>query len=159
MGINSILYSVFESIALRMTVITLFIMAIKLVFKNKLTAKMHCMIWVILCIQLFFCIGGVKIQTSASIYNVIPEAPSAPAAVSEPVQTAAAPGGIDVRNVIAAVWVIGAGLMLLWHVTVFAAYRISIRRAPEVTDAETLARLRGIRIKLGIASSRRKACR
>lgn len=130
---NSVLYSMLESMTLRMTVITAFVLLIKILFKNKLSAKMHCMIWLILLIQLLFCAGNIRIQTPASIYNVLPEYTVSEAAA--PIQAK-----IDIRNLITLVWGAGAAVFAIWHILVYILYKRAMHRLPCITDKDTLLR-------------------
>ena len=102
---NGILYSMFISLLLRMSVITVFILAIKAVFRYKLSAKMHSLIWLILCVQLIFCLGNVRIETDISMYNYIgSEAQDAALETIQTMQTSPANHGFDIRNLIAYTW-------------------------------------------------------
>ncbi|MCH5212214.1 MAG: hypothetical protein J1G06_04300 [Oscillospiraceae bacterium] len=146
---NSALYSLFISLALRMTVVTAFVMLIKLVFRNKLSAATHCAIWVILFAQSVFCLGNIKIPARTSIYNVVSESVivNSPSGV---VQEAAA--SVDIRNVIALVYFLGIAVCAIWYLSVFMIHRIKVKRSETVTDAEALNILRDVKFKLGITN-------
>ena len=145
---NSVLYLIWESLALRLTVITAFIFIIKLAFKNRLTARMHCAVWLILLVQLLFCMGGVKIQAPVSIYNAAPsEIAQYPAEyISEAVNTSA----VDIRNIIVMVWVTGAAALLLWYAGVFILHRRRVKRYAPYNTARIMGQIREIRSLLGI---------
>ncbi len=154
---NSAIYSLFISLALRMTVITVFVMAVKLIFRQKLSAAAHCAIWIMLCVQMLFCIGNVRIPSPASIYNAMPETVTevmpVPAAASAQMQTAAeetVSGYMDVRNIIALVYAVGIISALLWYVSVFIIHCIRVSRAERVTDSASLKALYDVRTRLGI---------
>lgn len=133
---NSVLYSMIEAMTLRMTVMTAFVLLIKIFFKNKLSAKMHCMIWLILLIQLLFCAGNIRIQTPTSIYNVLPEY-SVTVSTAPPVQVKT-----DIRNMITLIWGTGAAVFSLWHISIYAIYKKAMRRLPCITDDSTLSSLK-----------------
>ncbi len=139
---NSILYSAFISLAVKMTVITAFVMLIKTVFKTKLSAKAHCLIWCILGIQLVFCLGSVSIPAKTSIYNAVGS--FADDRVSNAVKN------VDVRNIIAFVWIGGAAALSAWYGAVFFRYRHKIGSYEKAEDAETLFQLRRVKNALEI---------
>ncbi len=143
---NSTIYSLFISMALRVTVITAFVMLIKLVFRQKLSAAAHCGIWLIPVVQVMFCIGNVSIPAKTSIYNVV-EGVTVPADVIAAQQTAA---HTDVRNIIALVYCIGTAVLALWYLTVFLLHRYRTSKLETVDDAETLRILSGLKSVLGI---------
>lgn len=144
---NSVLYSVFISLSVRMTVITLFVLLIKTVFKSKLSSKMHCLIWLIPCIQLIFCIGGIHIQTGASLYNIVP----GPAVQTISAQAeAAAPASFDPRNIAVHVWLAGITISAVWYLAVFFIYRSKVSKYPITEDESIIKSAESIRRALGI---------
>lgn len=144
---NGILYSVFISLALRMSVITAIILIIKRVFKSKLSAKAQNAVWLIAAVQLVFCLCGVRIQTKSSVYNVIPQAARTAAALS--------PSGMtDARNIVTLIWLVGAVLLAVWYIAVFVSYLRKIRSFPVITDRETHMILSEVRAALGIDNER-----
>ncbi len=147
---NSILYSVFISLSLRMTVITLFVLLIKTALKSRLPSITHCLMWLIPCIQLLFCLCGIRIQTGSSLYNVIPH--TAMNAISAP---AAAPVSDiwDPRNIIVFVWLAGILVTAVWYLTVFFVYRSRVCKYPVVNDENIIKSASDIRLALGIPQS------
>ena len=139
---NAAIYSLFISLALRMTVVTAFVMLIKIVFRDKLSAAAHCAIWVILLAQSVFCLGNIKIPAEISIYNVVSES-AIVNPMSDTVQEAAS--GIDMRNIVALVYIIGMMVCAAWYFGVFIIHRIKIKRAEGITDAATLSILRDVK--------------
>lgn len=114
---NSAVYSLFISMALRVTVIICFIMLIKIILRKKLSAAAQCGIWLILVIQVLFCICNVSIPSELSIYNAVPD-------VSVSVQKSAEP---DIRNVIAFIYSCGVLISAAWYLIAFIVnvYRTS----------------------------------
>ena len=146
---NSVLYSIFISLLLRMSIITVFILAIKAAFRYKLSAAMHSAIWLILAVQFAFCVFNVQIQADTSIYNYIP--PETQEIISQTVQ--ASRGGFDIRNTIAFLWFFGSAFLLIWYMFVYIRHRIELRRMPLVEDRETLKILADLKSELGIDST------
>lgn len=146
---NAAIYSLFISLALRMTVVTAFVMLIKLVFRDKLSAAAHCAIWVILFAQSVFCLGNIKIPTEISIYNMVSESivNQPPAAVQ------AASSGVDIRNIIALIYGLGVAICAAWYLSVFVIHRIKVEKSETVTNAETLGILRDVKYKLDIMNT------
>ena len=151
---NGILYSMFISLLLRMSVITVFILAIKAVFRYKLSAKMHSLIWLILCVQLIFCLGNVRIETDISMYNYIgSEAQDAALETIQTMQTSPANHGFDIRNLIAYTWFFGAVMLFIWYVFVFIHHRYRIKKYPVIRDEKILAVLEELKCRIGIYGS------
>ncbi len=146
---NSVLYSVFISLSVKMTVITLFVLLIKTALKSRLSSKTHCLMWLIPCIQLLFCLFGIRIQTGASLYNVIPR--TAVSAINAP--SAAAADVFDPRNIIVFVWLFGILITAVWYLTVFFVYRSRVLKYPVVTDENIIKSAADIRRALGIPQS------
>ncbi len=139
---NSAIYSLFVSLAVRMTVITLFIMLIKLIFKNKLSAASHCAIWGVLPVQTIFCLTDIKIPSKASIYNAMPEIGIKTALRAE--------STYDFRNLIAAIYIIGVMLLALWYVVAYIIHFIRVLKAEEITDDISLKQLAEVKVQLGV---------
>ena len=142
---NSTIYSLFVAMALRVTVITAFVMLIKAIFRQKLSAAAHCAVWIIPAVQVVFCIGNVSIPTKASIYNVVGEV-----AVSAGAAVAPQAAHIDVKNIIALVYCIGIVVLALWYLTVFVVHRVRMSRLERITDEVTLGILRELISELSI---------
>lgn len=141
---NSVIYSLFISLALRMTVITAFVMLIKIVFRQKLSAAAHCGIWLIPVIQSLFCLGNVSIPAKTSIYNM-----EAATHVQQLVtETTAGTAGVDIRNVIALVYFIGVVAALIWYVSIFFIHRHRVIKAEDVTDNMTRKILDDVKCRL-----------
>ena len=149
---NGILYSMFISLFLRMSVITIFILAIKGVFRYKLSAKMHSLIWLILCVQLIFCLGNISIETDISMYNFIgaPAQEVQPQAISAMQSAAAEKHGFDIKNLIAYSWFFGAVILFIWYVFVFMLHRRRVKRCPLVRDEKILAAFSELKSRLDI---------
>lgn len=131
-----------------MTVAAVFVMLIKLIFRSRLTAGMHCAAWWILFIQLIFCIGNVSIPARTSIYNIVPDA-GAVLSQTENVQTAA----IDIRGIAVWIYVAGAVAMALWFTLIFLSFRKKISHFESVDDPATLDVLNGAKMKLGVRAN------
>lgn len=144
---NGILYSVFISLSIRMSVITAIILLIKRVFKSKLSARAQSAVWLIAAVQLVFCLCGVRIQTKSSVYNAIPQA-ARTAAQAPSVMT-------DARNIVTLVWLIGAVLLAVWYIAVFVSYRRKVRSFGIISDGETLKTLDEVKAALGIGRDER----
>lgn len=143
---NSAIYSLFISMALRVTVITAFVMLIKLIFRQKLSAAAHCGIWIIPVVQVIFCIGNVSIPARTSIYNVVEGV-----AVSAGTIAAQQPEmHIDVRNIIALIYCIGTAALALWYLTVFLLHRYRTSKLDTVDDETSLRILGDLKAMLGI---------
>lgn len=127
-----------------MTVAAVFVMLIKLLFRSRLTAGMHCAAWIILFIQQIFCIGNVSIPARTSIYNIVPETG---AALSGSVQTAET----DIRNVVVLVYILGAVIMALWFTAVFIRFRKKVSGFERINDPAILDVLEAAKLKLGIS--------
>ena len=127
-----------------MTVAAVFVMLIKLLFRSRLTAGMHCAAWIILFIQQIFCIGNVSIPARTSIYNIVPETG---AALSGSVQTAET----DIRNVVVLVYILGAVIMALWFAAVFIRFRKKVSGFERINDPAILDVLEAAKLKLGIS--------
>lgn len=108
---NSFIYSIFISIAVKMTVITSFILIIKLIFKNKLSAKINSLIWIIPCIQLIFCFFGISIESKSSIYNII-NYTAVPAVNTN----------VSIKTLISFIWIIGVIFLFMWYLSVCIIY-------------------------------------
>lgn len=119
-------------------------MLIKLLFRSRLTAGMHCAAWIILFIQQIFCIGNVSIPARTSIYNIVPETG---AALSGSVQTAET----DIRNVVVLVYILGAVIMALWFAAVFIRFRKKVSGFERINDPAILDVLEAAKLKLGIS--------
>ena len=142
---NSVLYSIFISLLLRMSIMTVFILAIKAAFRYKLSAAMHSAIWLILGVQCIFCVFNIHIQADTSIYNYIP--PETGAIISE------AAGGFDIRNAIAFLWFFGCAALIIWYIGVYIRHKLEIRRMPLVEDRETIKILADVKRELGISKA------
>lgn len=123
------IYPIFEALAVKMTVITLFVIVLKQLFKNRLSARLHCMIWLLPCIQLLFCIGDIQIQTASSIYGAMPDI-----AVTE--------SSFNFKSIIPAIWISGAAVFALWHISTYILYLRRVRALPEISNLPALAELR-----------------
>lgn len=152
---NSVLYSVFISLVIKMTVITAFVLLIKTVLKSKLSSKTHTLIWLIPCIQMLFCIGNVNIRTSASIYNIIPDTAMRNISAA---QTAAIHSA-DPRNIVTLIWLIGVIAITLWYSSVFFMYRKKISKYPAVTDEKLIQSAENIKLMLNISRSEKISLR
>lgn len=134
--INSVLYSIFISLALRMSVITVFIVIIKAVFKTKLSAKMHCVIWMLMIVQLLFCITSISIPTKTSIYNVVHLTQlDTVQMVSEAVKSS------NVKNIIAFLWIVGGGALALWYTGVHLFYKRKVNKYMIINNEGTIRAL------------------
>ena len=138
---NSVLYSIFVSLLLRMSIMTVFILAIKAAFRYKLSAAMHSAIWLISGVQFLFCIFNISIQADTSIYNYIE---------TGEIIAGAAVGGFDIRNTIAFLWFFGSAALIVWYIFVYIRHRIEIRRLPLVEDRQTIKILADLKSELGI---------
>lgn len=144
--INSVLYSIFISLALRMSVITVFIVIIKAVFKTKLSAKMHCVIWMLMIIQMLFCITSVSIPTRTSIYNVVQlTQPEAVQMASEAIKS------FDMKNVVAFVWIAGGCILALWYTGVHLIYKRKVNKYETIDTKEAFEALEEAKTMLGIS--------
>lgn len=148
---NGILYSMFISLLLRMSVITVFILAIKALFRYKLSAKMHSLIWLILCVQLIFCLGNIRIETAISMYNYIgAEAQDAASETIQTMQTAPTDHGFDIRNLIAYTWFFGAVILFSWYVFVFIRHRRHVKTCPVIQDEKILSEFEDLKCRLDV---------
>lgn len=138
-------YSILISLMLRMTVITLCVLLIKTVFKTRLTAKTHTLMWLIVGIQFLFCVGNISIQNSVSIYNVVPDINAVASSVY----------AVGAKEVIVWIWLAGSGFMALWYITAFVRYRRRIRLYPVSEDAEDKRMLLHIKAILKIPKDER----
>lgn len=141
---NSIVYSLLISLAVRMTVAAVFVMLIKLLLRNRLSAGMHCAAWGILFIQLIFCIGNVSIPARTSIYNIVP-------AAGEVIpQTEVVQEAVDIRNIAVWIYVLGAVAMALWFIVIFLCFRKKISHLEVINDPATLDVLNDVKMKLDV---------
>lgn len=147
---NAAVYSLFISLALRMTVVTVFVVLIKSVLREKLSAAAHCAIWVILLAQTVFCLGNISIPAKTSIYNVVP---ASNVVHAEAVPAAAAASQPDVRNIIALVYAIGIVIFAIWYIGIFLIHRIRVHKSETIADSETLAILSDVKHRLGIMNN------
>lgn len=145
---NSIIYSLFISLAIRMTVVTAFVFIIKLLFRHKLSAKMHCLMWSVLLVQTVFCVGNVSIPSKTSIYNFVPQTPVI--TQSEPIYDMTV---FDVKNVVALIYVIGVIVMAIWNICVFLVYRRKAFRLEKINDPATLEVLEDAKKRLGVSDN------
>lgn len=142
---NSTIYSLFIALALRVTVVTVFVMLIKAVFRQKLSAAAHCAVWIIPAIQVVFCLGNVRIPMKTSIYNVVGDAAAAAGAA-----VSGQAAHVDVKNIIVLIYCIGTAALALWYITVFIAHRLKCSRLEPVTDETSYRILRELCAKLRI---------
>ncbi len=142
---NVAIYSFFISLALRMTVITAFVMLIKLIFRNKLSAAAHCAMWIILPIQTLFCVANIEIPSRASIYNAMPDV--AIPAVTEAADVSAV---YDFYNLIALIYLVGVVALALWYVSVYIIHCINVLKLEKISNQNIIERLTAIKAQLGI---------
>lgn len=140
---STFIYSLFISLAIRMSVVTVFVIAVKLMFGKKLTAFANCALWLIPLVQNLFCLADVKIPSKTSIYNA--------AAGTELAENLLSGAG-DIRNIIALVYILGVIIISLWYITVFVLHMIKLRGMPCVTEGETAEMFESIKQKLRIKS-------
>lgn len=143
---DSIVYPLIISLAVRMTVAAVFVMLIKLIFRNRLSAGMHCAAWWILFIQLIFCIGNVSIPARTSIYNIVPDAGE----VITQAETAHTAASADVSGIAVWIYVSGAFAMALWFAVIFFSFRRSVLRLEVINDPATLEILKDVKKKLDV---------
>lgn len=139
---NGAIYSLFISLSLRMTVVTVFTLLIKLIFCKKLSAAAQCALWIVLPVQLLFCVFRVSIPARTSIYNALPAVTAA--------YEAPPASGYDIRNMIACIYAAGAVLLALWYIGVFITHRIAVFRLPAAEDDMTQSVLRETKSELCI---------
>ncbi len=118
------LYLIFENLYMKFSAVLIFVMAIKLIFKNKLSARAHFMIWLLPLISLIFCIGNIEIRTNTSIYTALP-----------------APAQLSFKPILCGIWLCVAAVLAMWHIVSYIIYMRKIRTLP-VTDTPQLPRLR-----------------
>ncbi len=144
---NGVIYSLFISLAMRMTVITAFVMLVKAIFRRKLPAAAHCAIWIIPFVQTVFCIGGVSIPSKASIYNAVRD-------ITVVNQAVAVQGsGHDVRNAVALIYIIGVLTAVMWYFSIFLIHMMRVSRSDTIEDAALKKILAAVKCDLDISDS------
>ncbi len=143
---NAAIYSLFVSLALRMTVITAFVMLIKLIFRERLSAAAHCAVWVMLLAQTLLCIGNISIPARTSIYNVVDMA-----AAEDMVLQTAPTAHFSAKNIIALVYASGVTAAVLWYLSIFVIHRFRVYKSVTITEPLTCGILKDIRAELKIA--------
>ncbi len=143
---NSVVYSLFISLALRVTVITAFVMLIKIIFRHKLSASAHCAIWCIPVVQIIFCMGNVSIPAKTSIYNVVSDVAASAGTIAAQPDAA----HVDIRNIIALIYCLGASALAVWYLSVFLIHRYKTSKLGIVSDKTSVKILSELRTMLGI---------
>ncbi len=145
-----------------MTVTALVLLLFKNIFKSKLSAKWQVWIWAFLLIR--FLVPSLP-QSDISIFNVVPagtvyveQTPITQPQMTDTFQKPETASGIITEtkadflpeDILVAVWILGAVLLLVYFVGTHIVYRIKLGKGRMCTDAGTLAVLEECKEKLGI---------
>lgn len=128
---DSLIYSLFISLAVRVSVITVFVFIIKLVIRHKLNAFTNCIMWGVIFVQTLFCLGNIKIPSKTSIYNTISTIP-----INNSGQSLN--GFYNLQNLIAIVYFSGVIITVIWYVSVFCIHIFKTNRLSNIDDKEIL---------------------
>ena len=114
------LYSTFLSLLIKLSSVTVMVIIIKTILGTKISAKHHCILWLIPVIQFLICMINITIPSKTSIYNYI-ENPL-------PIQASEI-------NIIPFVWLTGTGIMILWFITASFIHFSKIRELSDCNES------------------------
>lgn len=143
---NSLIYSLFISLAVRVSVITVFVFIIKLVMRQKLSAFTNCIMWVMLFIQTVFCLGNIDIRSKTSIYNTISQITINNSELQQN-------SFYDLQSFIGLVYLLGVIITVIWYVSVFCIHIFKTNRLTDIDDKEILNLFVFIKKRLNISSN------
>lgn len=151
-------------------IVGLAIILIKALLRNRLSARWHYLLWMVLILKLLIPFGP---ESVVSLFNTVPEIPrqsmseiacqmeqryEASQAAEDPLpylppteqQVEAVKAAALVESLLPCAWAAGAAFILLWLVFTYCSLHRKLRRCSPVTDERVLHIFDECRVKMGI---------